>query len=309
MTLPPTPVAPKDLPPSEGLDQTGTPESQEVFEDEFGSAATWRSGTLTQLRNAIPPLIVFLLFVVFWYVMTYVILEPDRRWLMPPPHDVVREGFFVWDTFVEIMTGLWLSARVALTGLAIAWAIGTAMALAMSQAKWIERSLYPWAVASQTVPILALVPIIGFWFGFGLSARVIVCVIISLFPIVINTLTGLLSADRGLHSLLTLHGASRWTRTAKLQIPAALPHIFTGLRTAAGLSVIGAIVGDFFFGRGDPGLGLLLDKYASRLQSEELFTTVFVACMLGIAVFWAFGWMGRRVVGEWDPYWAGEQPV
>jgi NitT/TauT family transport system permease protein len=93
----------------------------------------------------------------------------------------------------------------------------------------------------------------------------------------------------------------------KLQIPAALPHIFTGLRTAAGLSVIGAIVGDFFFGRGNPGLGLLLDKYASRLQSEELFTTVFVACLLGIVVFWGFGAIARRVVGSWDPYWAGER--
>ena len=97
------------------------------------------------------------------------------------------------------------------------------MALAMSQAKWIERSLYPWAVASQTIPILALVPMIGFWFGFGLNARVIVCFIISLFPIVINSLTGLLSADRGLHDLFTLHHAGRRTRTMKLQIPAALP--------------------------------------------------------------------------------------
>jgi NitT/TauT family transport system permease protein len=307
VTLPPTPVEPKHFPVEDGLDETGTPEAQDVFEDEFEGTVTWRHGAMKQARNAIPPLIVFLLFIAFWYFITYVILEPDRRWLMPPPHDVVAQGIFVWDTFVEIMTGLWLSARVALVGLAIAFVIGTAMALAMSQAKWIERSLYPWAVASQTVPILALVPIIGFWFGFGVSARVIVCVIISLFPIVINTLTGLLSADRGLHALLTLHGASRWTRTTKLQIPAALPHIFTGLRTAAGLSVIGAIVGDFFFGRGDPGLGLLLDKYASRLQSEELFTTVFVACLLGIAVFLIFGMMGRRFVGEWDPYWAGEQ--
>jgi NitT/TauT family transport system permease protein len=176
----------------------------------------------------------------------------------------------------------------------------------MSQAKWIERSLYPWAVASQTVPILALVPMIGFWFGFGMSSRVIVCFIIALFPIIINSLTGLLSADRGLHALFTLHSASRWTRTVHLQIPSALPHIITGLRTAAGLSVIGAIVGDFFFGRGTPGLGLLLDKYASRLQSEELFTTVFVACLLGLLVFWGFGFLGRRTVGNWDPYWSEE---
>jgi len=285
----------------------GVPETQEIFEEEFTDTGTWREGAMTTMKNSVPPLLVFLVFLGFWYLMTYLVLDPGRRWLLPPPHEVVTEGFLVWDTFLEIMEGLWLSTKVALMGLAIAWVIGSTMALMMSQAKWIERSLYPWAVASQTVPILALVPIIGFWFGFGVTSRVIVCVIISLFPIVINTLTGLLSADRGLHALLSLHGASRWTRATKLQIPAALPHIFTGLRTAAGLSVIGAIVGDFFFGRGKPGLGLLLDKYASRLQSEELLATVFVACMLGIVVFWGFGAMGRRIVGAWDPYWAGEQ--
>lgn len=263
-----------------------------------------------RLRNqfwiGLPPVLVFLVFIGLWYLVTYFVLSPDRRWLLPPPHQVVTEGFFVGSTLVEILQGLWQSTKVALMGLGLAFLFGFSMALSMSQAKWIERSLYPWAVASQTVPILALVPMIGFWFGFGVLARVIVCFIISLFPIIINSLTGLLSADRGLHSLFTLHNASRWRRATRLQIPAALPHIFTGLRTAAGLSVIGAIVGDFFFGRGEPGLGLLLDKYASRLQSEELFTTVFVACLLGIVVFWGFGYLGRRTVGDWDPYWADE---
>lgn len=256
-----------------------------------------------------PPVIVFFLVMGLWYALTYVVLDPSRRWLLPPPHEVVMEGFFVPGTLSEILDGLWQSTKVALMGLGIAFLVGFSMALAMSQAKWIERSLYPWAVASQTIPILALVPMIGFWFGFGTMARVIVCFIISLFPIVINSLNGLLSADRGLHALFTLHSADRWTRTLRLQIPAALPGIFTGLRTAAGLSVIGAIVGDFFFGRGVPGLGLLLEKYASRLQSEELIATVFVACVLGLVVFWGFGFLGRRMVGHWDPAWAGKSPA
>jgi NitT/TauT family transport system permease protein len=276
--------------------------------DEFvdDSASTTGGRMKRRLLNAIPPLLVFFAFLILWYIVTYVVLDVDRRWLLPPPHEVLFEGFFVWDTFADIMRSLWQSAKVAAMGLSLAFVFGFSMALAMSQAKWIERSLYPWAVASQTVPILALVPMIGFWFGFGVTSRVMVCFIISLFPIIINSLTGLLSADRGLHALFTLHGASRWTRAVRLQIPAATPHIFTGLRTAAGLSVIGAIVGDFFFGRGTPGLGLLLDKYASRLQSAELFATVFVACLLGVAVFWGFGLLGYRIVGAWDPYWADE---
>ena len=258
------------------------------------------------LRVVGPPVVVFFVVIGLWYLVTYVLLDEGRRWLLPPPHEVVTEGFLVAATVGDILNGLWQSTQVALIGLTLAFIVGFSMALLMSQAKWIERSLYPWAVASQTIPILALVPMIGFWFGFGLNARVIVCFIISLFPIVINSLTGLLSADRRLHDLFTLHHSGRRTRTMKLQIPAALPDVFVGLRTAAGLSVIGAIVGDFFFGRGTPGLGLLLERYASRLQSAELIATVFVACLLGLVVFWGFGLLGRRVVGHWDTAWAGE---
>jgi NitT/TauT family transport system permease protein len=97
----------------------------------------------------------------------------------------------------------------------------------------------------QTIPILALVPLIGFWFSFGVSSRILVCVLISIFPIVSTTLFGLRGVDRGDHDLFTLYGATRGARLRKLQWPAALPAIFAGLRISAGLSVIGAIVGDF----------------------------------------------------------------
>jgi NitT/TauT family transport system permease protein len=138
-------------------------------------------------------------------------------------------------------------------------------------------------------------------------SRVMVCVIIALFPIVINSLTGLQGVEPKLHDLVTLHKASRWTRAYKLQIPAARPLIFTGMRTSAGLSVIGAIVGDFFFGRGQPGIGILLDRYSRRLKSEELLAAVIVACLLGVVAFWIFGVIGRRAVGHWDPSWADER--
>ncbi len=265
--------------------------------------------TRSILQVAVPPTLVFLLIVLFWYGITYFVLEPDRRFLLPPPHDIVQEGILDLETLAEIGGGLYRTTTVSLIGLGIAFALGFSMALVMSQAKWIERSLYPWAVVSQTVPILALVPLLGFWFGFGLMSRVIVCVIIALFPIVINSLTGLQSVEPKLHDLLTLHKASRWTRALRLQIPAARPLIFTGLRTSAGLSVIGAIVGDFFFGRGQPGLGILLDRYSRRLKSEELLAAVIAACLLGVVVFWIFGLIGRRAVGHWDPSWANEDEV
>jgi NitT/TauT family transport system permease protein len=186
-----------------------------------------------------------------------------------------------------------------MVGLTIAIVIGVALAIAMSQARWVERSLYPYAVILQTIPILALVPLFGFWFGFGLTSRVLVCVLIALFPIIADTLFGLRSVEQDHHDLFTLHDAGRLTRLRKLQFPAALPAVFTGLRVSAGLAVIGAIVGDFFFKQGEPGIGILIDLYRSRLQSEQMFAAIILSSLFGVLVFWFFGFLARRVVGGW----------
>ena len=123
--------------------------------------------------------------------------------------------------------------------------------------------------------------------------------LISLFPIITNTLWGLLTVDSNLHDLFTLHKAGRLKRLLKLQLPHAVPAIFIGLRISAGLSVIGAIVGEFFFRQGTPGLGRLLDLYRARLQTDLLMSTLLFACALGIAVFVVVGFIGNRLTGKW----------
>jgi NitT/TauT family transport system permease protein len=169
----------------------------------------------------------------------------------------------------------------------------------MSQAKVAERAIFPYMVTLQAIPILAIVPLIGFWFGYGMKSRVFVCVLISVFPIIVNTLFGLQSAERGMHDLFTLHHANRLTRLRKLMFPAAMPAIFAGLRISAGLSVIGAVVGDFFFGQGKAGIGQLLKKYAVQLQGEQLLASVIMTALLGVVVFWTFGWLQSRAIGKW----------
>jgi NitT/TauT family transport system permease protein len=265
-------------------------------------AATARvapSGRGRWLRFWGPPVAVLMAMLGVWYGISYLLLDPDRRFLVPPPHEVIRVGFLDPYNLGELLDALWLSTRVAFLGLAVAILIGTFLAVAMSQARWIERSIYPYAVITQTVPILACVPVFGFWFGFGFFSRVLVCIIIALFPIIANTLFGLQSVQREHHDLFSLHGAGRLTRLWKLQFPAALPSVFTGLRIAAGLAVIGAIVGDFFFKQGDPGIGILIDRYQSRLQSEQMVAAIILSSLLGIVVFWFFGFLARRVVGSW----------
>lgn len=251
------------------------------------------------LRVVVPPFLTGILILGIWYFVSYVILDPKRRFLLRPPHEVWTIGFADGDNFSELMSGLWASSKTAFWGLVIAILLGFVLAIVMSQAKFIERAIFPYAVVLQAIPILAIVPLIGFWFGYGFMPRVIICVIIALFPIIVNTLFGLLSADPGMHDLLTLHRAGRMTRLRKLMFPAALPAIFAGLRISAGLSVIGAIVGDFYFGQGTVGIGQLLKRYAARLQGEQLLAAVIVSSALGVLVFGLFGWLANRVIGKW----------
>ena len=255
------------------------------------------------LGTAGPPALVLLAVLAVWYLFSLYGLDDTEKFLLPPPHELFTDALLVDEIRSDVLGALWVTTQTALVGLAVSVLIGIALAIAMAQAKWVERSVYPWVVFLQTVPILAIVPLIGFWFGYEMFARVLVCVIISLFPLVINPLQGLLGADRGLHDLFTLAGSSGFTRLLKLQVPAALPDVFVGLQIAAGLSVVGATVGDLFFGRGAIGLGLLMQRYSSRLQSAELLATVLVTCLLGLVVFWFFGALGRRLVGRWSPAW------
>lgn len=254
---------------------------------------------------------VFALFVGFWYFTHHVLMSDAKKVLVPPPHPVINQSFLTWDIprgaggsrtgggLHRLLDGLWSSGQVAGLGLIIAIVLGLTLATAMSQAKWIENAFYPFLVALQAMPILAFVPLIGVVFGFNFKSRVIVCVMIALFPIVANTLFGLISVNKGYHELMNLNGASRWTKLRKLQYPAAMPSIFTGLQISAGLSVVGAVVGDFFFRQGDPGLGRLINTYQASTEYEQMYGAVIMSAVLGISVFLFFGWLGRRVVGHW----------
>jgi NitT/TauT family transport system permease protein len=246
--------------------------------------------------------VVFFAFIGIWYLGSTTLVDEGLRFLLPTPDAVVRVAFLDQVNLRELLAGLALSAKVALVGLVLATVIGLGWAILMSQTRWLEYSLYPYAVLLQTVPILALVPLFGYWFGFGFSSRVLTCVLIALFPIVANTLFGLRSVDPALRDLFALHGAGRLTRLVKLQLPAALPAIFTGLRISAGAAVIGAVVGDFFFQQGQAGIGQLIYVYPRRLQSEMLFGAVILASLLGLAVFWLFG-----LVARWATAWHESQ--
>jgi NitT/TauT family transport system permease protein len=251
------------------------------------------------------PAVVFVLFIAVWYLLSQVILPQQKRFLLPTPHRVISEGFMVWRSgdrrgLQPILLSLWDTTKVALLGLGITIIVGMGLAVLMSTRRWLERATWPYLVAVQSAPILALTPLIRALIDGTQRQRVLVVVLISIFPIVSNTLFGLLSAEKSQHELFTLQGASRWTRLSKLQFPAALPNIFVGLRISAGLAVIGAVVGDFYFAQGGVvGIGAQIDIYRNRLWGAELITAILLASALGLVVFLFFGWVQRLAIGKW----------
>jgi NitT/TauT family transport system permease protein len=272
---------------AEEVETVRPPVPKRGFGSRLGSAAVL----------ALPPILVFAFLIGLWYALHAWVVRPD--FLLPRPDQVITDGFFDAQTRQQILDGVWQTTKVVVTGLVIAAALGICWAVAMSLATWIQRSTYPYAVILQCIPILAIVPLIGVWFGYEFKARVVVCVMIALFPMVSNTLFGLQSVERSQYELFQLQRAQRWTVLTKLMFPAALPSIFVGLRTSAGLSVVGAIVGDFFFQRGTPGVGALLQTYARMLDYTSLFAAIFVAALLGVAMFGLFGLLSKLAVGRW----------
>jgi NitT/TauT family transport system permease protein len=265
----------------------------------MSSGKTQRSSRIAIIA---PPVITFLLFIALWYFISYVMMTERRRNVaLPPPHQVL-DFVLMWEPkkgIRPILEAMLVTGRVALIGLAISVVLGMLIAIVMNLSKGFERAIFPYAVVIQTLPILALVPIIILWSGFALKSRVIVCVLIAIFPVITNTLFGLQSADRTHHDLFTLNRVSRFTRLWKMELPGAMPAIFTGLRIAAGGSVIGAIVGDFFFRKGDIGIGRLIDNYSKDLRVEETFVAAAVSSLFGILIFVLFGALSNRVLKNW----------
>lgn len=266
---------------------------------EVGVPTLWARRAHAVASRVLPPFLLLVLAAGTWEFVSYVVLSPSRRFLLPPLQQVLQQSFGVGANLITLASALGVTSELAVIGLAIAMMFGISIAVFMSQSPFLERGLYPYLVLLQTVPILALVPLIGFWLGFSATARIVVCILIALFPIIANTTLGLNAVTDAHHDLFKLHQAGRVTVLRKLMMPAALPAMFTGFRISAGLSVVGEIVGGFFFQRGPTDLGILVNSYVDDLNGPLLFGAILFSALLGVVVFWAFTALGRVVFGPW----------
>jgi NitT/TauT family transport system permease protein len=202
---------------------------------------------------------------------------------------------------------MWPTVKVTLIGLGISIVIGVTIAVIMNLNKGMERALFPYAVVLQTIPILAITPLLTQLFGDEIGVRIVVVVLIATFPVITNTLFGLQSTDQLHHDLFTLNHVSRWTRLRKLEMPTAMPAIMTGIRIASGGAVIGAIVADFFFNQGEKGIGYYIRNRQQRAANRpEMFAGTITASMFGVVMFLIVGAITARAIRNWHES-AGKQ--
>jgi NitT/TauT family transport system permease protein len=240
------------------------------------------TGAQTILRRVAPPVGVLVIFVVAWGVYARVTDAPP--WLLPRPAAVLRS--FVVDSD-KLIPSLGWTALAALAGFLASAAIGTAIAVVLSASPLLRRAFYPYTLFFQTVPIVAIAPMLIIWLGVGLGPVAVCAFIVSVFPVIANTLAGLTSTDPALADLFRLYGARPLASLWKLRLPWALPNIFTGLRIAAGLAVIGTVVAEFLVGQivGNVGLGVRVMSAIHESRMDLAFAAVLLASLLGLAMF------------------------
>lgn len=216
-----------------------------------------------------------------------------RSYLVPAPSAVVTAMI---ENHQELGAALLTTSSSALLGFLLSTIGGITIAVFLSSSRTIQKAFYPYAVFFQTVPIIAIAPLLVIWFGYGSRTVVASAFIVSIFPVIANTLSGILSTDPALRDLFRLYGASTPVTLFKLRFPAALPQILTGLRVASGLAVIGAIVGEFIGGQ---GLGSVVDSARTQQRVDKVFAAVLLASVLGLGLFGLINLVSHVTLRRW----------
>jgi NitT/TauT family transport system permease protein len=242
-------------------------------------------------------LAVFVALVVAWQLVLWVFHVP--RYMLPSPWAVAR---VVGQRFPSLLTSTAITAEESLGGLIASILVGVIVALIFAQSRWVRKMLYPYTILLQTVPIVAIAPLILMWVGPGIGAVALIAFIISLAPIIANTTQGLISVDENLVHLFLMHNASSVQKLFRLRLPHAVPSLFVGIRIASGISVIGAITGELYAGSsqvGVGGLGYSILYASSQLETDYLFALVFAATVLGFSFFFVVMFLEWYFLHRW----------
>jgi len=245
-----------------------------------------------QLMLAVKSLIVLACLLGVWQAAVALYHVPP--YILPGPIVVLSDAR---ERFPSLLHSLSITTEEAVGGLAASIIVGVAVAMMFAQWRWLRQLVYPYTILLQTVPIVAIAPLVILWIGAGMPAVVVVTFIICLAPIIANTTQGLISVDENLVHLFLMHKATPAQVMFKLRLPNAMPSFFTGIRIAAGISVIGGLTGELFAGStrvGEGGLGYAILYANNQMETAYMFALVAAATALGFGFFFAvmfFEWL------------------
>ncbi|MDR3722835.1 MAG: ABC transporter permease [Candidatus Acidoferrales bacterium] len=240
---------------------------------------------------------VFAALVVLWQLILWIFKVPP--YMLPSPWAVAKA---VVARFPSLLASLAITAEESLGGLIASIVVGVLVALIFAQSRWVRRMLYPYTILLQTVPIIAIAPLILMWIGAGAPAVTFIAFVISLAPVIANTTQGLISVDENLVNLFLMHNASPAQLLFKLRLPHAVPALFVGIRIASGIALIGAITGELYAGSsrvGEGGLGYSILYASTQLQTDYLFALVFAATVLGFSFIFAVMFLEWYFLHRW----------
>ena len=242
------------------------------------------------------PVFVGVVFLLLWEAVVRATGTPV--YILPGPLDIAKA--FVEDWAV-LFHSLLMTLKVTLMAFAISVVLGTAASLLFVQSRWIEVSLFPYAVLMQVTPIVAIAPLIIIWVDDTTWALTVCAVIIAIFPIISNTTLGLRSVDPNLLSMFRMYRAGRLQQLIRLRIPSALPYFFGGMRISTGLALIGAVVAEFVAGTGgtQAGLAYLILQSGYNLNIPRMFAALALITLTGIILFALMVWLSDRVLRNW----------
>jgi NitT/TauT family transport system permease protein len=237
------------------------------------------------LERLAPPLLILGVVLGIWEALVRALDVPP--WLLPAPSDIAAR--FGKATNLAYHTGL--TVLEALAGFAASAVIGITLSALIVHFKFLERGVFPYIIVSNAIPIIAIIPLLSIWMGYGIAPKIMIAAIITFFPIVTNTTRGLRAADRRLLDFMHSINATRSEIFFKVQLPSALPYIFAGFKIAASLSLVGAVVAEFY--GSDRGLGYLVITSATQLRTDLLFVSIIVLAALGVTLFSVFGYLEK----------------
>jgi NitT/TauT family transport system permease protein len=248
--------------------------------------------TLRDIRSAIYPLLGISVILLAWQCYTHVFAI--NRIVLPSPLDILKASILHWDILLQES---WPTFLESVLGFALAVLIGIPFAVSVASSRVLNLTLYPILIATQSIPKVAVAPIILVWFGLGMQSKLVIAFLVAFFPIVVDTAAGIRATPPGLLELARSLRASSSQIFLKIQFPAALPFIFAGAKVAVTLAVIGAVIGEFIGSIG--GLGNLLLTANSQLDSPLAWAALVWLSALGVLLFAAVV-LAERIVMPWS---------